>query len=46
MNTVALCTTQYGIELIISAILLVLVVIIMGKEKYSADCHVRDTSII
>lgn len=46
MNTVALCTTQYGIELIISAILLVLVVIIMGKEKYSADCHVRNTSII
>lgn len=45
MNTVALCTTQYGIQLIISAILLVLV-IIMGKEKNSADCHVRNTSII
>jgi hypothetical protein len=46
MNYVALCTTQYGIELIISTILLVLVVIIMGKEKNSADCHVRNTSII
>lgn len=46
MNTIALYTTQYGIQLIISAILLVLVVIIMGKEKNSADCHMRNTSII
>ncbi len=46
MNTIALYTTQYGIQLIISAILLVLVVIIMGKEKNSADCHVRNASII
>ncbi|KXL54085.1 hypothetical protein CLNEO_01810 [Anaerotignum neopropionicum] len=46
MNCVADLTTQYGLVLIISTILLVLVVIILTKEKNSADCHVRKTSAI
>ena len=46
MNCVAPFTTQYGIEVIISTILLVLVVIILDKAKYSAGCHVRNASKI
>lgn len=46
MNCVASFTTQYGIEVIISTILLVLVVIILDKAKYSAGCHVRNASKI
>lgn len=46
MNCVASYTTQYGIALIISTILLVLLVIILGIEKNSADCHVISTSEI
>ena len=41
MNCVAFSTTQYGLELIISTILLSIVVIILVKGKNSADCHVR-----
>jgi len=40
MNYAAFNTTQYGLVLIISAMLLLLLVIILGKEKNSADCHV------
>ncbi len=42
MNCYAFETTQYGLVQIISAILLVLLVIILGKEKNSADCHVKN----
>lgn len=40
MNCAAFYTTQYGLVQIISAILLVLLVIILGKEKSGAGCHV------
>lgn len=46
MNCVAFHTTQYGLVLIISTILLVLLVIILDIEKNSADCHVISTSEI
>lgn len=46
MNCVAFSTTQYGLALIISTILLSIVVIILGKGKNSADCHVEKASAI
>lgn len=40
MNCAVANTTQYGLVMMISTILLVLLVIILGKEKSSANCHV------